>query len=139
VLLDLDHFKSMNDRFGHPFGDRVLQRTGEAVGNAVRAGDAACRYGGEELAVILPGVALADAMKVAERIRSAVAAIELRPRGERVPVAASFGVAAADAEAAGAGDGDGAALVAAADRALYAAKASGRNRVCAAEREALAA
>lgn len=125
ILIDLDRFKSLNDRFGHPFGDLVLQRTGELVQQCVRTGDAACRYGGEELVLILPGVASVIAEKVAERVRTALAALQLAPRGERVIVTASFGVA----EMGDVGAASPAELIAAADSALYIAKQSGRDRV----------
>jgi diguanylate cyclase (GGDEF)-like protein len=125
VLVDLDRFKSLNDKYGHPFGDMVLQRTGELIAQCVRAGDAACRYGGEELALILPGVSSVIAAKVAERCRAALAGLELMPRGERVAVTASFGVA----EMREVGAMAPAELVAAADAALYGAKKTGRDRV----------
>ena len=126
VLCDLDRFKTLNDRFGHPFGDLVLQRSGEVIAQCVRTGDAACRYGGEEIALVLPGVASAVAEKVAERVRAALAAIELAPqRGERVVITASFGVA----EMREVGAASPADLVAAADAALYSAKQGGRDRV----------
>jgi len=131
VLVDLDHFKQLNDRYGHPFGDLVLQRVGELVGASVRAGDAACRYGGEEMALVLPGTPAAAATLVAERLRAALASLELAPRGERVVVTASFGVAETGELARMGHAATDAALIAAADEALYFAKRSGRDRVCA--------
>ncbi|MBX3227537.1 MAG: diguanylate cyclase [Labilithrix sp.] len=125
VLIDLDRFKSLNDRFGHPFGDLVLQRAGELVAGCVRGGDAACRYGGEELVLVLPNVDSAIASRVAERVRSAFARLDLAPRGERIQVTASFGVA----ELREVGVRTPAELVAAADAALYHAKQNGRDRV----------
>lgn len=130
VLMDLDHFKRLNDRYGHPFGDLVLQRAGELVSASTRLGEAACRYGGEEMALILPGMSVAPAILVAGRLRAALASLELAPRGERVVVTASFGVAETR-EVARIGQGATAAdLVAAADAALYQAKHQGRDRVC---------
>ncbi len=130
VLIDLDHFKQLNDRYGHPFGDLVLQRVGELVGASVRAGDAACRYGGEEMALILPGTAVTQALVVAGSLRAAIASLELAPKGERVVVTASFGVAEARVVARMGQGATSAALVAAADAALYRAKDAGRDRVC---------
>ncbi len=130
VLVDLDHFKGLNDRFGHPFGDLVLQQVGELIGATVRATDAACRYGGEELALILPGLTSATASRVAERVRSAISCLELAPKGEAVEVTASFGVAELCDLPGPPSGATAAALVAAADAALYRAKQQGRNRVC---------
>lgn len=125
VLVDLDRFKSLNDRYGHPFGDLVLQRAGELIAGMVRTGDAACRYGGEEIALVLPNVTADIAGRVAERIRSGLAAIDLSPRGERVIITASFGVA----EMRALGVTKPADLVARADAALYEAKQTGRDKV----------
>jgi two-component system, cell cycle response regulator len=128
VLLDVDHFKRVNDDYGHPFGDLVLQRIGETLAACSRGVDAACRYGGEELALVLPDTSPEQAALLAERVREAIAAIELRPRGAKVQITASFGVASA--RDLSAHDGVTAeALVAKADRALYTAKNAGRNRV----------
>jgi diguanylate cyclase (GGDEF)-like protein len=128
LLLDLDHFKSINDTYGHPFGDHVLQRVGETLPKVVRPTDCACRYGGEELAVILGATALDGALMVAERIRAAIEQIELAPRGKRVVVTASVGVAESTLLSRRAAL-SGTALVAAADAALYEAKRAGRNCV----------
>lgn len=125
VLVDLDRFKSLNDRYGHPFGDLVLQRAGELIAASVRTGDAACRYGGEEIALVLPNVTSDVAARIAERVRSGLAAIDLAPRGERVIVTASFGVAEMrELNVSTAAD-----LVARADQALYEAKQTGRDKV----------
>jgi diguanylate cyclase (GGDEF)-like protein len=130
VLIDLDHFKQLNDRYGHPFGDLVLQRVGEVVNASVRVGEAACRYGGEEMALILPNTATAEAVVVAGRLRAALGSLELAPRGERVVVTASFGVVETGEVARGGQGATAAAVVAAADAALYRAKHTGRDRVC---------
>jgi len=123
VLLDLDDFKAINDRHGHLIGDRVLQRVGEIITACCRPIDEAARYGGEELAILLPRTTAAEAMAVAERVRGRVAATTLTaPGGLELPVTASFGIAVSD------GNGDGSSLIARADRALYAAKAAGKNR-----------
>jgi diguanylate cyclase (GGDEF)-like protein len=129
VLLDIDHFKKLNDTHGHPFGDAVLQRVAETVRDQLRGNDVACRYGGEEFGVLL-GEADHDAgLQIAERIRGAIADLELDRNRVRVPVTASLGVATADSDAVP----TSANLIAAADAALYKAKESGRNQVCSAD------
>lgn len=122
VLVDLDHFKRLNDVHGHQAGDDALKAAATALRTTSRAGDLVARYGGEEFVVILPNCATDAALEAAERLRAAVAA-----SGPVVPVTASFGVATLPFDA-----GDPATLIAAADRALYEAKQQGRNRVVAA-------
>jgi two-component system cell cycle response regulator len=129
VMLDLDHFKHLNDAFGHPFGDLVLQRVGDLLARSVRPCDVACRYGGEELAVILTDTTIVGAHAVAERIRNEIRTLDLAPRGRPVMVTASFGVAEAIDLASRGGELRVSALVAAADGALYAAKRDGRDCV----------
>ena len=119
MLVDVDHFKAVNDRLGHQAGDEVLQVVARMLAAAGRAGDVAARYGGEEFALLLPGADSRTALAVAERAR-----LSLRDSVEPVPVSASFGVAAMPDDAA-----DAAALVEAADRALIHAKRTGRDRV----------
>lgn len=120
VMLDIDHFKSINDRHGHPTGDRVLASVAATLRQCLRPGDMVARYGGEEFLLILPNVDLEAARGVAERIRAAVSelAIEELPR-----VTVSLGGALLEPGA------TADAVVAAADKALYASKATGRNRV----------
>jgi diguanylate cyclase (GGDEF)-like protein len=133
ILLDLDQFKLLNDRFGHPFGDQVLQGVGDALAASIRATDAACRYGGEEFAIILSETSLDNAVIAAERARAQLAALEFRPKGERLLVTASFGVASYSALSEQFEDPkqlDVRSLLNAADKALYEAKQSGRDRVC---------
>ena len=127
VMVDLDHFKAVNDRFGHPAGDAVLRQAAEALVATVRPGDRVYRYGGEEFAVVLPSTAEPEAVQAAERLREAVAAAAFDVgSGEAHRATASFGVACA-------ADGDDAlSLVSQADRALYRAKEGGRDRVVAA-------
>jgi diguanylate cyclase (GGDEF)-like protein len=120
LLCDLDHFKQVNDRFGHAAGDAVLQDVAYVMRAALRAGDSIYRVGGEEILVVLPGASREDALEIAERLRRRVR--ERRPVG--VGVTISIGVAVARS---GTVDTDD--LVARADGALYAAKAGGRDTV----------
>jgi diguanylate cyclase (GGDEF)-like protein len=119
VLIDLDHFKRLNDENGHLAGDDVLRAVGAVLRRQARQGDTPARYGGEELALVLPGADLDGATATAERVRAAIAAL-VGPRR----ITASVGVAVYPNCAV-----SGAELVAAADRALYAAKRNGRNQV----------
>jgi len=120
LLCDLDHFKRVNDQFGHAAGDAVLQDVAYTMRAALRAGDSIYRVGGEEILVMLPGAGHEDALEIAERLRVAVR--DRRPVG--VPVSLSIGVAIAEP---GVVDTDD--LLARADAALYAAKAKGRDLV----------
>jgi diguanylate cyclase (GGDEF)-like protein len=129
VMMDLDHFKSLNDSYGHPFGDLVLQRVGDLLSRSTRPCDTACRYGGEEMALVLTDTDIAGARAVAERIRGALEEIELAPRGKLVSVTASFGVAEALATVTPGEELRASVLIAAADAALYVAKSDGRNCV----------
>lgn len=124
VLCDLDHFKKLNDTFGHPAGDAVLQGFAEVLTTELRAYDIACRYGGEEFALILPDTERDEARTVAERVRAAVS--ERRwPKFPDVRATASFGLTTVGLG----GKCDPASFIQAADQALYKAKANGRNRV----------
>jgi diguanylate cyclase (GGDEF)-like protein len=126
LMLDLDHFKQVNDQLGHGRGDEVLASVGAALRATLRDSDFAARYGGEEFVVLLPGVDEEGARTVGEKIQSAFADIHLAEL-DRV-VTTSIGVAMFGGHA-----GDPAALVRAADRALYTAKRNGRNRIETAE------
>jgi diguanylate cyclase (GGDEF)-like protein len=125
LLLDLDHFKQINDRHGHATGDRVLQISATALQGAVRGIDHVARYGGEEFAVLLPGADIAAAGRVAERIREAVATATTGLMQGTDTVTASIGAAACHPD----DDFSLAGLMARADAALYDAKRGGRNRV----------
>lgn len=121
VLLDIDHFKSVNDTRGHPFGDQVLRTVARTIQAVLRKADVAARYGGEEFAIVLPETPSAGARHVAERLRTLVEAADT----EGVRVTVSLGVVTVEGE----WSGDDKALVEATDRQLYAAKHAGRNRV----------
>ncbi|PYQ01627.1 MAG: diguanylate cyclase, partial [Acidobacteria bacterium] len=123
VLLDIDHFKKLNDTFGHPAGDAVLRHTARVVEQHLRRGDQAARFGGEEFAIILPGTSEAGTVRLAERVRDAVEKAQLVFDGARLSVTVSLGAAVWPADGK-----DEESLIAAADRALYAAKQAGRNR-----------
>lgn len=124
ALLDVDHFKRINDSFGHQVGDEVLTRVADTIGQAVRQGDLIGRVGGEEFLLLLPGVGAAEAAEAMERVRAAVAALDARSDGDTpVHVTASIGVAEC------VDDLSVDEIYSRADRALYRAKAAGRNRV----------
>ena len=123
IVLDLDHFKSINDQHGHPLGDRVLAETASACHEALRKSDAFGRIGGEEFAVLMPHTGLASSMTVAEKLRLAIARLRVPTASGTIRVTASFGVAAFDGSTA-----DADVLLQRADAALYVAKNEGRNR-----------
>jgi diguanylate cyclase (GGDEF)-like protein len=125
LMLDVDHFKSFNDRNGHPAGDQALRTFAGILATSIRDGDLAARYGGEEFSVLLPGASSKDAHVVAERIRARTeaAVIELSP-GHRDQITVSIGIAIWPDDAASRVD-----LLEAADAALYRAKRGGRNQI----------
>lgn len=126
MLIDIDHFKQFNDRYGHQAGDHVLQRVCHLVNSLSRTSDVVARYGGEEIAVIVPGADMAKAVAQAERLRGIMAGTEFDLGcNEAVQVTISIGVTQAHALDVGQPD----ALVGRADKALYMAKERGRNRV----------
>lgn len=125
LLLDMDHFKSIDDRFGHAVGDAVLRQMGALLAASCRASDLAVRYGGEEFVLALTSVDRAAAVEIADRLRSTVAAHDWPSIAPGLSAAVSIGVASAS-EA-----GDAGALLALTDRRLYAAKHGGRNQVVA--------
>jgi diguanylate cyclase (GGDEF)-like protein/PAS domain S-box-containing protein len=129
VMCDIDHFKSINDRYGHQAGDRVLKSFGSLVKRRCRGSDIACRYGGEEFLLVLPGMPSHIAAEWAEQMRATIAATTISWCGNRLSVTASFGVAVYPAHGSTSDE-----IISAADSAQYAAKAAGRNQVrCAAE------
>jgi diguanylate cyclase (GGDEF)-like protein len=123
VLLDLDHFKSINDRYGHAIGDIVLKETSRVLTQSIRRGDIVARWGGEEFILVLPETDMDAAAEFAERIRLAIANLVI-PQGDvHLQVNASFGVGQLDASQ------DIDTLIGVVDKALYSAKVAGRNRV----------
>ncbi len=127
LIMDLDHFKSINDRFGHPAGDAVLKKVALALRGLAREEFITARIGGEEFAVVLPEHALAQAVRFAERLREGIAGLSLTLPGGPQQVTVSIGAAAWENGMSGTGD-----LLRAADAQLYRAKQDGRNKVCSA-------
>jgi diguanylate cyclase (GGDEF)-like protein len=125
VMVDLDHFKPVNDRFGHDAGDEVLKQTARKLADTLREVDLAARYGGEEFVILLPHTQKTEAAIVAERILELVRAQRFEFSGETLSVTASFGIA----DTADVSEGKAEELVRLADVALYRAKDGGRNRV----------
>lgn len=129
VMLDLDHFKTINDRYGHPAGDEALRMVARLLAAQCRASDLLARFGGEEFVMLLPETGLAGAMVMLERIRRAVATTAFQHEGWPVGLTASIGVAGWRGEAETLDT-----LLARADAALYEAKRAGRNLVIACRR-----
>jgi diguanylate cyclase (GGDEF)-like protein len=128
LMLDIDHFKRVNDDYGHAAGDAVLRQLADILKSSSRSVDLVFRYGGEEFAAILTNADLRSALQIGERIRAQVEQNEFRWEQQRIPLTLSVGVAVAPAAR-----GDSLMLIQAADAALYQAKAAGRNRVVAAK------
>jgi diguanylate cyclase (GGDEF)-like protein len=135
MLLDIDHFKQINDAHGHAHGDAVLKTLARALGQSVRQGDVLARWGGEEFIVFLPETTLHEATVLAERLRAAIAGVRVSYETGATMATASVGVAQRDE-----GDITLDALIASADECLYQAKQQGRNRVaaCPLDRRAVA-
>jgi len=126
ALLDIDHFKSVNDTFGHPTGDAVLRNVSNLVISSVRVTDCAARYGGEEIAIVFTQTTAQGVTEVTERLRQRLESFRHQFEGQEVHCTASFGVAVCD----GRGEMPSAQeLIGRADRALYRAKHTGRNRM----------
>lgn len=126
LMLDIDHFKAVNDSHGHPAGDAVLRQLGQTLAQGLGGEATAARFGGEEFAILLKGHPLREAVQAADALRTRIgsAAVTLKPSGQKINVTVSLGLAMAQA-------GEAATrLLERADHALYEAKRSGRNRVC---------
>lgn len=121
LMLDLDHFKNINDRHGHPFGDEVLRSIGQLLSETCRSEDVVCRYGGEEFVILAPNTSAGAAAELAERVRGAIDSRSWGARGQQVRLTCSVGVADLQPGTPS--------VVELADAALYQAKHAGRNRV----------
>ena len=126
LLLDIDHFKKVNDTYGHHSGDEVLVRIAQLLSGIARHGDTVARFGGEEFAVLLPETNRLGAAVMAQRIRAVIEKEEIIVEGRQIPVTVSIGVATLAAEEVESIDQ----LLNIADRRLYLAKNNGRNRIC---------
>jgi diguanylate cyclase (GGDEF)-like protein len=125
LMVDVDHFKSVNDRFGHASGDRALRLIADSLRIHTRVFDSVARYGGEEFVIVMPGTNADEAIAAAERLRKAVEAIDFTTLdNDPIPLTVSVGVACALSV-----KGSPELLLHAADAALYDAKRNGRNRV----------
>jgi diguanylate cyclase (GGDEF)-like protein len=125
IMIDIDHFKQFNDTYGHEAGDRVLKELASLLQSHIRSSDIACRYGGEELLLILPDASLVDTQHRAEQLREKVKQLRVRYRHQNLgSITISLGVACCPDQGL-----TGEAVIQAADRALYRAKKLGRDRV----------
>ena len=125
LMLDLDHFKKVNDTYGHLAGDAVLREVAKRITESVRSYDTVGRYGGEEFVVVLPNCGKAEIAQLAERIRLAISSVPILTDHAKIAVTVSVGATVAAAELRSIND-----ILAAADEALYQAKEAGRDRVC---------
>ena len=128
LMIDIDHFKRINDGFGHPAGDRVLVEVTQLLTSLLRKEDTLARYGGEEFCVLLPNTDEAGALALAEKLRRAVENMGVALDGEALPITISVGLTYCDINNSG-GHKDFASMLQDADRALYLAKQKGRNRI----------
>jgi diguanylate cyclase (GGDEF)-like protein len=122
IVMDVDRFKKINDHCGHPIGDVVLRKVAECISEICRAGDIACRYGGDEFVIIAPHATAADSAMLAKRMGEAISAVRVLHKGRPIPVTASFGVA----DSVELYDRS---MFQRADDALYCSKERGRNQV----------
>ena len=125
VLIDIDHFKNVNDTYGHLAGDHILKQLASTIKTRIRREDILSRYGGEEFSLLLPEVDLAGARTLAEKTRRVIEKHRFEFDGQSIPVTVSSGVATVDGTQSDAQD-----LIRAADGKLYEAKSAGRNKVC---------
>lgn len=132
IILDIDHFKRVNDTYGHPVGDRALVAVADTLAKTARSYDLVSRYGGEEFVLLLPDTDSQAALGIAGRIRKNIMALVIEVGDQRLSMTASLGVASAPADV----DRDIRALLSAVDEALYEAKSAGRNRAILYERPA---
>jgi diguanylate cyclase (GGDEF)-like protein len=126
IMVDIDHFKKINDAYGHPRGDLVLQSVGSVLRSMARSSDSVARHGGEEFAIVLPETDLSGAIAMAERCRKAIEQTSIQTDNQIIRITASFGVTSYAPEMGSCGK---AAIIDAADKALYNSKNSGRNKV----------
>ena len=129
LILDLDHFKQINDGHGHPVGDRVLKAFADHIHRSIRNEDVFARYGGEEFAIITRAISRTDARKFAERLRGGIERMVIPCEQLRLNITCSIGIATIPED----GAQTSAEFIQCADDALYAAKSAGRNRVCESE------
>jgi diguanylate cyclase (GGDEF)-like protein len=134
MLIDIDHFKNINDTYGHDAGDKMIREMGQLIAQHVRTSDVVSRHGGEEFAILLPETSPAEAMQLARRLRDIAASYRFTLGGAPVPLTISIGVASLQDEGQ-----DWAALLKQADAAMYQAKQLGRNRVAAAAAQTITA
>ena len=124
LMVDVDHFKRINDRYGHKAGDLMLQALGELMKNSVRLADIVCRYGGEEFVIVMPGASEATVSKCAEEVRSKFQGLHVASENQEIRATVSLGVAIYPLHGSNVDE-----VFVNADRALYRAKQQGRNRV----------
>ena len=129
VMIDIDHFKKFNDTYGHSCGDAVLKQVARLIQANIRGNDLAARYGGEEFCLLLPDADTDRARQAAERVRASIEETHTEYEGKSLAVTVSLGVAQYDVTR----DVSGKSLIDRADKALYASKQTGRNRVTVAE------
>jgi diguanylate cyclase (GGDEF)-like protein len=128
LMVDIDHFKRINDEHGHLVGDRALAASAAVLRDCLRQGDMIGRYGGEEFLIVLPGTRIAHALDIAERCRQAIGALVIDANGTSLPLTASVGLACRNRGDIQNSDH----VIHIADEAMYEAKKTGRNRVVAA-------